>query len=110
MVRLTLLGVGAMNSPRYAPAGLLVEHRRHRVMLDGGPGAEPRGKIDAWLVTDEQGELMRICSRDWPAERMATVSAGPVRRPQEAYPESEGRGHKRELLQATPHWKAADQH
>jgi len=53
-----LLGVGAMNSPRYAPAGLLVEHRRRRVMLDGGPGAEPDGRLDAWLVTDERGELM----------------------------------------------------
>jgi putative transposase len=59
MVRLTLLGVGAMNSPRYAPAGLLVEYRKHRVMLDGGPSAEPRGRLDAWLVTDEQSELMR---------------------------------------------------
>jgi hypothetical protein len=57
-MRLMLLGVGAMNSPRYAPAGLLVEHRRRRVMLDGGPGAEPDGRLDAWLVTDERGELM----------------------------------------------------
>jgi hypothetical protein len=62
-VRLTLLGVGAMNSPRYAPAGLLVEHRRRRVMLDGGPGAEPDCKLDAWLVTDERGELMREIRR-----------------------------------------------
>jgi hypothetical protein len=58
-MRLTLLGVGAMNSPRYVPAGLLVEHRRRRVMLDGGPGAEPDGRLDDWLVTDERGELMR---------------------------------------------------
>jgi hypothetical protein len=57
--RLTLLGVGAMNSPRYAPAGLLVEYGRHRVMLDGGPGAEPIGRVDAWLLTDESCELMR---------------------------------------------------
>jgi hypothetical protein len=62
-MRLTLLGVGAMNSPCYAPAGLLVEHRRLRVMLDGGPGAEPDGKLDAWLVTDERGELMREIRR-----------------------------------------------
>lgn len=48
-----------MNSPRYAPAGLLVEHRGARVMIDGGPGAEPGGKLDAWLVTDERGELIR---------------------------------------------------
>lgn len=62
-MRLTLLGVGAMNSPRYAPAGLLVEHHRRRVMLDGGPDAQPDGKLDAWLVTDERGELMREIRR-----------------------------------------------
>jgi ribonuclease BN (tRNA processing enzyme) len=27
-------------------------------MLDGGPGAVPRGRLDAWLVTDEQAELI----------------------------------------------------
>jgi hypothetical protein len=27
-------------------------------MIDGGPGAEPRGKLDAWLVTDERAELI----------------------------------------------------
>jgi hypothetical protein len=59
VARLTLLGVGAMNSPRYAPAGLLVAFGRHRVMLDGGPGAEPAGRIDAWLVTDARSELVR---------------------------------------------------
>jgi hypothetical protein len=35
-------------------------------MLDGGPGAEPQGRLDAWLVTDEQGELiheLRILAR-----------------------------------------------
>lgn len=63
-VRLTLLGVGAMNSPRYAPAGLLVEHKSYRVMIDGGAGAEPPGKLlHAWLVTDEQGELIREIRR-----------------------------------------------
>ena len=39
----TLLGIGAMNSPRYAPAGLLIEHGQVRVAIDGGPGAEPAG-------------------------------------------------------------------
>jgi len=48
-----------MNSPRYAPAGLLVELGDHRIMLDGGPGAEPTGRLDAWLVTDERSELMQ---------------------------------------------------
>jgi hypothetical protein len=56
---LTLLGVGAMNSPRYAPAGLLVECGGTRVMIDGGPGAEPKGDLNAWLVTDLHGELIR---------------------------------------------------
>ena len=58
-LRLVLLGVGAMKSPRYAPAGLLVEYGAHRVMLDGGAGAEPAQPIDAWLVTDDRGELMQ---------------------------------------------------
>jgi hypothetical protein len=57
-MRLTLLGVGAMASPRYRPAGLLVEHARARVMIDGGPRAAPAGRLDAWLVTDQHGELM----------------------------------------------------
>lgn len=58
MARFTLLGVGAMRSPRFAPAGLLVEHGRDRVMIDGGPGAEPRGDLHAWLVTDVKAELI----------------------------------------------------
>jgi hypothetical protein len=58
-MRLTLLGVGAMNSPRYKPAGLLVKFGRHCVMIDGGPGAEPCGKLNAWLVSDDRCELIR---------------------------------------------------
>jgi hypothetical protein len=57
-MRLVTLGVGAAASPRYAPAGLLVSHRGARVAIDGGPGAEPGGRLDAWLVTDERAELM----------------------------------------------------
>lgn len=57
-MRLTLLGVGAMNSPRYRPAGLLLAWRGRRVMFDGGPGTEPDGWLDAWLVTDERAELI----------------------------------------------------
>lgn len=57
-MRLITLGVGAQNSPRYAPAGLLVARAGWRVMIDGGPGAEPRGRLDAWLVTDEDAELI----------------------------------------------------
>jgi Beta-lactamase superfamily domain len=60
---LTLLGVGAMNSPRYAPAGLLAEYGAVRVAIDGGPGAAPAGRLDAWLVTDERAELIRDLRR-----------------------------------------------
>ena len=56
-LRLRLTGVGAMRSPRFAPAGLLVEDDA-RVMLDGGPGSAPDGKLDAWLVTDAHAELI----------------------------------------------------
>jgi hypothetical protein len=55
VVRLTLLGVGAMRSPRYRPAGLLVEVGDARVMLDGAD--PPAGDLDAWLVCDERAEL-----------------------------------------------------
>ena len=58
-LRLTLVGVGAMNSPRYAPAGLLVEYGSSRVMIDGGPGATTKRRVSAWLVTDECSELIR---------------------------------------------------
>jgi len=57
-LRLTLVGVGAMNSPRYAPAGLFVEYGKARVVIDGGPGASPKRKPSSWLVTDERGELI----------------------------------------------------
>jgi hypothetical protein len=60
---LTLLGVGAMRSPRFAPAGLLIEHGGARVAIDGGPGAEPEGHLDAWLVTDERAELIAALRR-----------------------------------------------
>ncbi len=36
-MRLTTLGVGALNSPRYALAALLVARREVRAMIDGGP-------------------------------------------------------------------------
>lgn len=62
-MRLVTLGVGAQNSPRYHPAGLLVARGRVRVMIDGGPGSEPTGRLDAWLVTDERGELMPAIRR-----------------------------------------------
>jgi hypothetical protein len=61
--RFTLLGVGAMNSPRYSPAGLLVEYGPVRVAIDGGPGAAPAGPPSAWLVTDERAELIRELRR-----------------------------------------------
>jgi hypothetical protein len=52
-----------MASPRYAPAGLLLEAEGARVMIDGGSGAEPGGTVDAWLVTDELAELIRELRR-----------------------------------------------
>jgi hypothetical protein len=54
----TLVGTGAMNSPRYRPAGLIVRWSRRRVMLDGGGDATPEGPIDDWLVSDDRAELM----------------------------------------------------
>jgi hypothetical protein len=56
-MHLVTLGVGAARSPRYRPAGLLVSHRRVRVIIDGGPDTAPKGRIDAWLLTDERAEL-----------------------------------------------------
>lgn len=57
-MRLVTVGVGAMNSPRHEPAGLFVAHEGVRVMIDGGPGAEPPPVLDAWLVSDEGAELI----------------------------------------------------
>ncbi|MFI0449840.1 hypothetical protein [Actinomadura sp. 6N118] len=57
MARLMLLGIGTARSPRFAPAGLLVEYGHTRVGLDGGPGSEPPENVHAWLVTDEHGPL-----------------------------------------------------
>lgn len=75
-LRLTLLGVGAMNSPRYAPAGLLLRYAGHRAAFDGGPGAEPPpGRLEGWLVTDEQAEL-RTALRRSAAERGVAIRVG----------------------------------
>lgn len=62
-LHLRLLGVGAMRSPRYAPAGLLVTLEHTRVAFDGGPGAEPPRRLDAWLVCDDRSELHRDIRR-----------------------------------------------
>src|SRR6266511_2389138 len=76
-MRLVTLGVGAQNSPRFGPAGLLVASRSVRVMLDGGPGAEPPDRIDAWLVTDARAELI---ARDRGLEvRVANFERGDLR-------------------------------
>ena len=82
--RLVTLGVGALASPRYAPASLLVESRlgtrpRVRVMIDGGPGASPSGRLDAWLTTDESGELMPAIRRLAKAHGL-TPGIGPFRK------------------------------
>src|SRR5919197_3078035 len=78
-MRLVTLGVGAADSPRYAPAGLLVAGRGVRVMLDGGPGAAPAGRLHAWLVTDERAEL-RSQLRRLAAERGLRPHAGSFQR------------------------------
>ncbi len=64
-----LLGVGAMNSPRFRPAGLLVHADGRCLVIDGG---DPHGvppHVDAWLVCDETAELM-------PAIRRLAASRG----------------------------------
>lgn len=48
-----------MASPRCRPAGLLVERGKHRVVIDGGAATTPRGRLDAWLVSDAECELIR---------------------------------------------------
>jgi GNAT superfamily N-acetyltransferase len=82
-MRLVTVGVGAANSPRYAPAGLLVARRGVRVLLDGGPGAEPSGRLEAWLVTDEQAELMpqlrRLAGRRGLRPHVGDVERGDLR-------------------------------
>jgi hypothetical protein len=78
-MRLTTLGVGAQNSPRYAPAGLLVACRGVRVMIDGGLGAVPAGALDAWLVTDARSALIADI-RTHAAARGLVPYAGPFAR------------------------------
>jgi ribonuclease BN (tRNA processing enzyme) len=56
-VELTLLGIGAANSPRYRPAGLLISHADRQVMIDGGGTASP-SDVRAWLVCDLRSELI----------------------------------------------------
>lgn len=74
------LGVGAAQSPRFAPAGLLVAQGGARVAFDGGPGAEPRGALEAWLVTDERAELIsalrRLAARHGLKPQVSTVRNG----------------------------------
>ena len=56
-MRFVTLDVVAPASPRYAPAGLLGARRCAR-RVDGGDGAIPPGRLDPWLVTDQQSELI----------------------------------------------------
>jgi hypothetical protein len=75
---MTLLGVGAMNSPRFAPAGMLLRYGRHRIAFDGGPGAEPPDRLDAWLVTDESAEL-HTSIRQMATDREVEAQVGDLR-------------------------------
>lgn len=78
--RFLLLGIGAMRSPRYRPAGLLVNYGRARVMLDGGRGSEPNGPVKAWFVCDArselQGEIVRLAARHGLVPEVAAFSSG----------------------------------
>jgi hypothetical protein len=69
--RMTLTGVGAMNSPRFAPARLLVEHDGACMLIDGGRDAAGDVYLDAWLVTDDRSELVREI--DSPLEHEAST-------------------------------------
>ena len=55
MLRLVLMGVGAMNSPRYRPAGLLLTWPGHRVMLDGGGSIHVEATRAAVLIDVDSG-------------------------------------------------------
>ncbi len=75
-----------MNSPRYAPAGLLLSCGRRHVVFDGGPGAEPPPRprrLDGWLVTDEAAELRtavrRMAEERGVVARMGGLDAGELR-------------------------------
>ncbi len=80
---LVTLGVGAAQSPRYRPAGLLVSHRGVRVMIDGGPDMAPKGRIAAWLLTDDRAELAATIRRSARAlglvAKVARFRAGDLR-------------------------------
>jgi len=52
-----------MNSPRFAPAGLLIEYDGVRVMIDGDLYSPGHLALDAWLVTDDRSELIRRIQR-----------------------------------------------
>jgi len=73
MVKFRLTGVGAMRSPRYRPAGLLVEYGGIRVMIDGG--AEDARRLDAWVVTDAHSELIAQIRRSARARRIEPAVA-----------------------------------
>ncbi|HEX6472380.1 MAG TPA: hypothetical protein VF069_25025 [Streptosporangiaceae bacterium] len=84
MSRLILLGIGTERSPRFAPAGLLLEYGHVRVGIDGGPGSEPAENIDAWLVTSEHGPLraeLRDIAREtgMPEPVVGPYAHGPLR-------------------------------
>lgn len=74
-----LLGVGPAQSPRFAPAGLLVEYGHTRVGIDGGPGSEPPETIEAWLVRDESGPLQADLRRIARESEMPEPAAGSFR-------------------------------
>lgn len=82
-MRLVTLGVGAAGSPRYRPAGLLVSCGGTRVIIDGGPHTAPKGRVAAWLLTDDHAELApalrRSARRRGLSARVASFRAGKLR-------------------------------
>ena len=67
-----------MNSPLFAPAGMLLRYGRSRIAFDGGPGADPPDRLNAWLVTDEHAEL-GVSIRRLAADRQVEADVGTIR-------------------------------
>lgn len=79
-VRCTLTGVGALASPRFLHAGLLLEYKSLAIIFDGGEYIPHVVRnAHAWLLTDMRGEhvsKVRQAARRWnviPSQRRLTV-------------------------------------
>ncbi len=104
-LRLTLPGVGAMNSPRFTPAGLLLRYGKLRVAFDGGTGAEPPAldwTIDPALraYAQEPGRLAGLARRRRPSHAVGWSFGERVRQPEAGL---RGRGDGRGRGAVRPH-------